>query len=329
MKTSVCFFAKVQDRQTLERVEFYAQDIQILRDLGFDVRIAITPGQIRRADFYYVWWWTWAFFPLAAAKLFRRPILITGVFDTPSMPQRSILHRRLITGALKAADANVFLSNDEMIEIPGTYEVARPRLVHLAVDVDAYRPGGARESFVLSVGWLEGGNAIRKCMPEIIRAAPLVKRAHPEVKFLIGGVKGTYFPVLEALAREVGASSFVEFLGELPKATKIDLMQRCQVYLQPSRLEGFGLAILEAMSCGAPVVTSPVGAVPEVVGDTAVLVDGTSVEQIAAAVIGLLDDEHRRRDAGQRARQRAETLFSYSRRREELGKVIEGTLGRR
>jgi len=46
MKTSVSFFAKVQDRQTLERVEFYAQDIQILRDLGFEVRIAITPAQI-------------------------------------------------------------------------------------------------------------------------------------------------------------------------------------------------------------------------------------------------------------------------------------------
>lgn len=329
MKPSVCFFAKVQDRQTLERVEFYAQDIQILRDLGFDIQIAVTPAGIRRADFYYVWWWTWAFFPLATAKVLRRPVLITGVFDTPSMQERSFLHRRLITGALKAADTNVFLSDDEMIEIPGTYKVTRPRMVPLSVDADVYRPAGPRERFVLSIGWLEGGNAVRKGMPEIIRAAPLVRRTHPDVRFLIGGVKGSYYPILEALVREVGASSFVEFLGEVPKERKIDLMQRCQVYLQPSRREGFGLAILEAMSCGAPVVTCPVGAVPEVVGDAAVLVDGTSVEGIAAAVIGLLDDADRRRDVGLRARRRAETMFSYARRREGLAKVIAETLGGR
>jgi glycosyltransferase involved in cell wall biosynthesis len=65
-------------------------------------------------------------------------------------------------------------------------------------------------------------------------------------------------------------------------------MRECTVYLQPTRYEGFGLAILEAMSCGAPVVTSARGAVPEVVGDTAILVDGTSPMAIADGVLQYL-----------------------------------------
>lgn len=326
MKRTVCFFTKVKDNRTLERVEFYAQDIQLLRDLGFEVRTAIAPTDMRGADLYYVWWWTWAFFPLTVAKTLRRPLLITGVFDKEAMPKRHHAHRYLIERALVAADCNVFLSHDEMQEVPASYRVTRPRFVPLATDSDTYRPAGNRESFALSVGWLEGANAIRKCMPEIVRAAPLIKRAHPDFRLLVGGVPGSYSPVLEALAREVGAGGCVEFLGELPKARKIELMQRCAVYLQPSRLEGFGLAILEAMSCGAPVVTSPVGAVPEVVGDAALMVDGSNVEAIASAVIGLLGDRERREDLGRRGRERAQSVFPYSHRRDEMGRVIDEVL---
>ncbi len=327
MKKTACFFAKVTDLATLERVEFYAQDVQILKDLGFDVRIAIAPTQIRRADFYYVWWWTWAFFPICIAKLFRRPIIITGVFDTPSMPGRSSLHRFLIRRALRAADANIFLSDDEYREVPGKYDVTNAAMVPLAVDSTVYKPGPApRENFVLSVGWLEGGNAVRKCMAEIVQAAPLIRRAHPEIRFVIAGDKGSYYPVLEKLVRDNGASSYVEFMGAIPKQTKIDLMQRCKIYLQPSRLEGFGLAILEAMSCGAPVVTSAVGAVPEVAGDAAIYVSGTEPEVIAERVSKLLASEPERLELSRKGRTRAVNIFPYTRRKSGLQGVIEELL---
>jgi glycosyltransferase involved in cell wall biosynthesis len=107
------------------------------------------------------------------------------------------------------------------------------------------------------------------------------------------------------------------------KEEKIRLMRECVVYLQPTRYEGFGLAILEAMSCGAPVVTSPCGAVPEVVGDTALLVDGTSPPSIAEGILQYLEDPSLRETMGRQARQRAVDRFQYAERRDKMIALID------
>src|SRR3712207_4854025 len=117
-KKKVCFFAKVKDRDMLRRVEFYAQDIRILEDLGFEVSLATKLREIRPADFYFIWWWTWAFVPLAVAALLRRPSLITGTFEFSSFPGRPRWHQMLIKCALKRANANVFVSQLERQQIP-------------------------------------------------------------------------------------------------------------------------------------------------------------------------------------------------------------------
>src|SRR5215471_2936521 len=96
MKPRVCFFARVADPSVLERVEFYAQDIQILRDLGCDLHIATHLYDIRPADLYFVWWWTWAFYPIAAARVLRKPVVVTGVIDLQVFAPRPKLHQRLM-----------------------------------------------------------------------------------------------------------------------------------------------------------------------------------------------------------------------------------------
>ena len=63
------FFAKVSHPEILERHEFYATDLRILRELGFDVIICTKAWPIPKADLYYVWWWTWAFLPWIRAKV--------------------------------------------------------------------------------------------------------------------------------------------------------------------------------------------------------------------------------------------------------------------
>ncbi|MDQ2730124.1 MAG: glycosyltransferase family 4 protein [Armatimonadota bacterium] len=324
---SICFFARVTDPAILERVEFYAQDIRALRELGFDLKIVTRIRDLRVADFYFIWWWTWAFIPVALARLLRRPCLITGTMDVADVPDRPALHRWLMAFSTKFADANVFVSQLEYRTSRDHLPVNNPCYSPHTVDVNYYKPGLAqREDFILTVAWMHGPNAERKCIPEVLRAASLVHEIHPSVRFVIAGECGSAYPALAQLVDELDANSYIEFPGIVSLDAKIDLMQRCAIYLQPTRYEGFGVAILEAMSCGASVITSPAGAVPEVVGDTAMLVDGASPAEIAAAINHLLNNAAVRDTLGRCARERAVKEFQYDRRKQDLKGIINGIL---
>jgi glycosyltransferase involved in cell wall biosynthesis len=326
-RQKVCFFARVDTPSILERVEFYAQDIQILKDLGFDVHIATRLRDLRLADLYFVWWWTWAFFPVSLARFLDRLIVITGVIDLGVFDQRASWHKKLIEYALARADANIFISKMEYEQVPERFRVRRPYYSPLTVDTETYRQNGhRRQDVVLSVALLEEANAIRKGVPELIQAARIIHQQHPEVRFIVAGQKGSGYPALQRMVRELEAEDYIEFPGDIPAQEKIELMQSCAVYLQPSRFEGFGLAILEAMSCGAAVVTTAAGAIPEVVGDTAIQVDGRSPESIAKEVSHLLADQALRAQLGESARRRAATVFPYARRKRDLEKMIKGLL---
>jgi glycosyltransferase involved in cell wall biosynthesis len=332
-----CFYAPVSDPLVLNRVEFYKQDLDILRALGFDITIATRWNQIPwDADFYFVWWWTWALFPLLKARVRRRPVLITGTFDyrwpVPGLDYygRPGWQRWLLRRALRQASANIFVSQVEYNEVIQNLGAYNPHYIPHTIDTQLYTPSGnQRDMTVLTVAWLQQGNAVRKCVSEIIRSIPLVLQKHPTAHFIVAGEQGSAYPDLWALVQHLGVEHAVEFPGVISKESKIKLMQHCGVYLQPSIYEGFGLAVLEAMSCGAAVVSSPVGAVPEVVGDAGVLVDGRSPEAIATAVSHLLDDKSLRQELGQRARQRVESLFGLTRRQEALGRVIADLLENR
>lgn len=325
--TRVCFFVRVADRAALERVEFYAQDIQILRELGYDVHIATRIRDIRPADVYFIWWWTWAFAPLFVAWATRKPSIVTGVFDLPSFEGRTLPERRMMALMLRVADVNVFCSRMEARDIPKRFPTRDPRYIPLSVDTSRYVASAApKERMILTVGLMDAGNALRKGMPEFIRAAAVIHQSHPDLTFLIAGRQGSDYPVLDAIVTEVGAREYVRFLGSIPVDEKIRLMQQCVIYLQPTRHEGFGLAILEALSCGAAVVTRDAGAVAEVVGDSACLVAGTTPEEIAHAVNELLANPVELERLRARARSRATEMYSYERRRDSLQRLVQSVL---
>ena len=103
-------------------------------------------------------------------------------------------------------------------------------------------------------------------------------------------------------------------------------MQKCGIYLQPTKFEGFGLAILEAMSCGAPIITSPVGAVPEVVGQSAVFCDGKDPRSIADAILFVQKHPCRAEQLGTEASIRAGTFFPMKRRIHSLRQIIDAVV---
>ena len=287
------------------------------------MKVATSLRELVVADFYFCWWWTWAFVPVALARALRRPVLVTGVFDLQEFHRRPASHRAVMRYTLRAAGANVFLSRLEEAQVTRTFKVAGPHYIPVGVDTSVYRPNGhPREDLILTVAWLQAGNAERKGVPDAIRAVDLLRRRRPGVRLVVAGEKASGYPQLRQLVDDLGAGDSVTFLGAIPRQEKIELMQRCKVYIQPSQFEGFGVAVLEAMSCGSAVLTRPVGAIPEVVGDAGLLVGEAGVEALEGGLRQLFDDTDLRSELGRRARVRAETVFPYARRKRELAELI-------
>jgi glycosyltransferase involved in cell wall biosynthesis len=320
----ICFYAPVRDLETLERVEFYAQDLSILRDIASEVIIATRAHQLRDADVFFIWWWTWAFVPLAFARMLHRPALVTGVLDIGLLDQRPLPQRLLIEHALRSANANVFVSQAECDAARTRYSLGNSQYVPLGFDPSVYSRNLERrdEKLVLSIAWLEGGNAIRKGIPTLLQATAIARAKVPDIRVVIAGKIESTSRFLFDLVRELDIGEHVQFTGAVSREEKVRLLQDCAVYVQPSRFEGFGVAILEAMACGSAVITTERGAIPEVAGSSAIFVPADDPQELANAMVAILHDTARRLHLGREAASRAHSRFSLSHRKHGLAKLV-------
>lgn len=93
---------------------------------------------------------------------------------------------------------------------------------------------------------------------------------------------------MRRLAEELGIDARCDWIAWVSDQQRLELLNRCRGLILASLWEGFGLPALEAMACGAPVIASTAGALPEVVGEAALLVDPLSPGAITAAMTDLI-----------------------------------------
>jgi glycosyltransferase involved in cell wall biosynthesis len=110
----------------------------------------------------------------------------------------------------------------------------------------------------------------------------------------------------------VQARARIDFVGLVPESKLPALYRGAKALIFPSLYEGFALPVLEAMACGTPVVTSNVTAMPETAGDSALLVDPASVQQITDAIQQIVSDPSLREPLRERGLTRA-PQFSWAR----------------
>ncbi len=151
-----------------------------------------------------------------------------------------------------------------------------------------------------------------KRVDDVIRIfAEVHERAgRPVVLLLVGD--GPERSRAEALARQLGLGASVAFLGKM--VSFIEVLQASDVFLLPSESESFGLAALEALSCGVPVVASHVGGLPEVVpdGEVGFLAPVGDVATMADRVLRLLADRALYRRMSDAARARAVATYQVT-----------------
>ncbi len=132
-----------------------------------------------------------------------------------------------------------------------------------------------------------------KNLTRLLYAYKRLKETHQNIshRLVLCGMKGWGYSSLIKTIEELALEDKVVFTDYVPNDVLISIYAKASVFVFPSLTEGFGLPILEAMSCRVPVITSNCGAMAEIAGEAALLVDPYNVEEIAEAMHRILTDE--------------------------------------
>jgi glycosyltransferase involved in cell wall biosynthesis len=172
-----------------------------------------------------------------------------------------------------------------------------------------------RERFLLTSPFILYAGNIKphKNIDRLIEAYSILRRRGVSgVKLLIIGDEISKYPNLRRLVHRFQLHPHVRFLGFVPEETLAALYRLASVFVFPSLYEGFGLPPLEAMAAGAPVITSNVSSLPEVVGDAALLIDPMDAGALADAMARVLGDARLAAELIRRGRERVKA-FSWER----------------
>jgi len=175
--------------------------------------------------------------------------------------------------------------------------------------------------YVLAVGNLQP----RKNLARLASAfAGVCRRGAPHRLVIAGKAEWKESDVYRAI-RECGIEDRVVLPGYVPDGDLPDLYRDADVFVFPSLYEGFGLPVLEAMACGAPVVCSSAASLPEVAGDAALMADPNDTGSIENALMEVISDPVLR--ASLRAKGQARAAgFSWRRTAEETLAVYRSVL---
>ena len=182
-------------------------------------------------------------------------------------------------------------------------------------------PGGvAREQTILCVGALQ----LRKNTLGLLRA---FERMPKDWRLILAGSQGYGYehvigPAIEFSPRRAD----IEMTGWVDDPALAKLYARASIFAFPSRDEGFGIPVLEAMAAGVPVLASNTSSLPEVCGGAALLVDPGSVDAIADGLATMIGDEALRADLIARGRRRA-AEFTWERCARSTWQVYRALLG--
>jgi glycosyltransferase involved in cell wall biosynthesis len=261
-----------------------------------------------------IWWVPHAIGAVSATKGLRRPVV--------AHVRQEIEADKVRRYHLEAADKVIAISRQvEQALIAGGVAQGSVQTIYSGLQLPTEVPAADRTAVYRALGLSDDAVLLgtvahvfpRKGYDVMFRALPRVIRSVGAVHYVIVGTgEDAYEQQLRTLASALGIADRVHFVGFQDDVTPF--LSALSLYVHPARMEGFGIAVVEALAAGKAVVATRVGGVPEVVehGRTGLLVAADRPEELSAAILSLLHDDVRRNAMGKRAAQAARERFNLT-----------------
>ncbi len=253
---------------------------------------------------------------LAAAKWRRKP-LVRRWYGFLGMQQR----------VARTIPDLITVSSSSATDIADDFGVdaSQLRVVPLGVDTELYRPRERRvPGRIVAVA---SADKPLKGISHLLQALARLRTAHDVHLQLVAKLEPN--GPTEKLIAELGISDIVTVSSGLSDEALAELLASAQISCIPSMYEGFSLPAVEALASGTALVASRAGALPEVVGDCAELVEPGNVGELTATLGSLLDSPRRVDELGTAGRHRALTVFSWEAVAAQTVSVYEHAIARR
>lgn len=232
-------------------------------------------------------------------------------YPETAVPSLAAYLNKVVPEAVAAADVVAAISHATKQALIEHYKAPPQKITVIPCGVAAHfqrvtdpalleatrRKFNLQHPLILGVGTLEP----RKNHLGLIKAFHEARQSQesPAMLALAGG-QGWLYEETRRVVTELKLEDSVRFLGRVNDADLVALYSLADVFAFPSFFEGFGMPPLEAMACGAPVITSNTSSLPEVTGDAALLVDPHDTQALAGAIRRLIGDERLREELRQK-----------------------------
>lgn len=232
--------------------------------------------------------------------------------DLLNTARRSRLGRMAVASTLRAADAVLCNSRWTLERATAMVDDSSSfRVVHLGTDRPDRSNRKADNPTLVTVANLDP----RKRHEDVLQALAILRDRLPRLRYLIVG-DGPYRHDLEVVTERLNLSDRVEFAGRLPQAEALTVARQCHLFVMPSVDEAFGVAYIEAMAGGLPVIGCHDEGGPEEIariGSGVVLVPPRNPQALARQVGGLFADAAKLTELGDAARETVANHFSWER----------------
>lgn len=171
---------------------------------------------------------------------------------------------------------SVNIKEEEMKENPGLFK-------------EIFSEGQREKKKILFFGLVTK----RKGVQDLVKVIPELVEKHPEALFIIAGTSGDFTAELDEFVASFGKPDNLLYLKNVSNEVKVELFRCSDIYTLPTYSEGLPMAIMDAMAFGMPMVTTPVGAIPEVIieGENGFLGEPGDHQKLAENISMLLGDE--------------------------------------